>query len=122
MRHAKFYLAASILLLATACSRPLSPDIWVGTTANGNTGVVQDLRLEVQNRSGRIVGSYFVEAARGTIDGTVDTDGSLTAVLTPAETCTFELTGTIVGDNLTGVFAPLDCPGGTGGSWALERQ
>lgn len=100
MRRVKFALAAATLLLVTACSPPATPDIWSGETVAADSGAIQALRLEVQNHSGRWLGSYLVDAARGAFDGTLASDGSLTATLTAAATCTFYLTGAVTGDVL----------------------
>ena len=122
MAYPKLVLVGALLLLVAACSSPVAPDIWVGETTNADTGAVQELRLEVVNRSDRWAGSYFVNVVRGAFDGIVEIDGSLTATLTVSGVCSFELNGTVNGDNLNAVFLPVGCPGGSGGSWVLVRQ
>lgn len=115
------WLFAALMLLA-ACSQPTPPDIWIGETTRSDSGVTQELQLQVTVQGDRWLGSYTVDAVRGAFDGTLHSDGSLEATLTPGPDCTYQLTGTVTVGALTAAYSPLDCAGGTAGTWALIRQ
>lgn len=126
-RGARAALATTLFgacLLLAACGAAPSPEVWRGTSTVADRS--SPLRLELDRTpagSGvRLEGRYTVGGgATGSLEGYL-AGGAIDAGLHPSGDCSYALTGTLAGDTLTATFEPDDCPGGVGGSWALERE
>ena len=84
-------------------------------------GVEHPLTLSVSRRGDRLVGDYYVAAAKGSFDGVV-AGTAVTAELKPGPSCTYAFAGTLTATTLTGAFEPAACPGGQTGTWELELR
>ena len=112
-------LLAVVLLLA-ACGRADPPtETWTGFATSD--GVERTVTLEVERRGGRLTGTYRVDAVPGDFRGEVD-GGTLTADLRASDDCAYRLEGTLTETELDATYEPDACPGGTSGTWSLEKS
>src|SRR5690554_2800336 len=124
------YLGPALLLatvLLGACSNPppaaaarTSVLTGVSETAAG-ASMPLTLTLTHHLSDDSLTGSYRAGVSPGSLSGRID-GSEITATLTPGENCSFSFTGTLTATELTGTYEPADCPGGTGGSWRLDRE
>ena len=121
---ARIATIVATMLVVSACGGgvadvPGFEDRWVGTSESG--GVESALTLETTRDGVDLEGVYRVDAVRGAFLGSVS-DGVVEAVLTPTATCTYDLRGAMTTTEITAEFSPRECPGGSEGTWNLERE
>lgn len=112
------FLATLFATLLSACSA-LPSQRWQGQSED--TQGIRPLSLEVRRVGNTLEGSYMVGSSQGSFEGVLEGD-SLTATLTPTLSCSYSFSGTLTENSLTGNYEPTACPGGSAGSWDLERD
>ena len=124
MKHLRILGVTLLIFILSACSStaPKKPEVWLGvtqTSASTNT-----VRVEFTRTGNKIFGTYRVgnaTAPSGSIEGTVE-NGLITAVLKGSTTCHFDFAGTITETQIEGNYTPNPCPGGSAGTWTLQKQ
>lgn len=119
-------IAIGLALLLTACASVTSgvqTQAWIGTSEAG--GASHPLVIATTlTPAGAWTGAYTVQRTppfTGDIDATL-IGGVLAGTLVVSPDCSFELAGTVSGDQLDAAFAPTGCPGGEGGTWTATRS
>lgn len=126
-------ILAIITILGACTSTPRQPQIedepnqtpvnetWTGTSTSSFPGTLTlQLRIQRDDTGTVLNGNYLADVSPGKFYGRVN-GTELTATLEASRHCTFSLTGTMTTTTLTANFEPDDCPGGSTGTWELER-
>ena len=125
MKYGKLLLIGIVALLLNSCSGPsvLDPlEVWLGAGQQGTRNYT--VRLEYRRSGSDIIGTYKLSgdaSNTGTINGTIE-DGLIVAKVSPSSSCFFDLTGTVTDTQLRANLTPNACPGGSAGTWTLQRQ